>query len=204
MCWELLKPVFCHDVWRIVVRYPRRNSHQTNTHTNIKRSLPRQKSAISRLSVLWLVLQPEKIDLNLIGSDPLGSCRRHVEDRSLRDLRRNDWDCMNADEKMVREKSARPIVFQIQITQKGNSLTKYKTNKISNTCISITSHNAAFSTTNCIYRSAHTRFTVDRLVCQNVVYLLLSYLRPTGLQPDCLHGLRTSLRYVLVHPLSFF
>ena len=27
---------------------------------------------------------------------------------------------------------------------------------------------------------------------------------PTGLQPDCLHGLRTSLRYVLVHPLSFF
>ena len=27
---------------------------------------------------------------------------------------------------------------------------------------------------------------------------------PTGLQPDCLHGLRTTLRYVLVHPLSFF
>ena len=25
---------------------------------------------------------------------------------------------------------------------------------------------------------------------------------PTGLQPDCLHGLRTTLRYVLVHPLS--
>ena len=24
------------------------------------------------------------------------------------------------------------------------------------------------------------------------------------LQPDCLHGLRTTLRYVLVHPLSFF
>ena len=25
---------------------------------------------------------------------------------------------------------------------------------------------------------------------------------PTGLQPDCLHGLRTTLRYVLVHPTS--
>ena len=27
---------------------------------------------------------------------------------------------------------------------------------------------------------------------------------PTGLQPDCLHGLRTTLRYVLVLPLSSF
>ena len=34
-------------------------------------------------------------------------------------------------------------------------------------------------------------------------YTLLS--TSTGLlQPDCLHGLRTTLRYVLVHPLSFF
>ena len=39
-----------------------------------------------------------------------------------------------------------------------------------------------------------------RSVCLSVRLFWL----PTGLQPDCLHGLRTSLRYVLVHPLSFF
>ena len=37
-----------------------------------------------------------------------------------------------------------------------------------------------------------------------IVSLWPTHRLPTGLQPDCLHGLRTTLRYVLVHPLSFF
>jgi len=45
---------------------------------------------------------------------------------------------------------------------------------------------------------------IRQLSSSSVISLFHHDTLPTGLQPDCLHGLRTTLRYVLVHPLSFF